>query len=79
MTVLLEVRDLSIAFAGLRALDQVSLEVEEGQIFGLIGPNGAGKSTLLNCVSRIYPPSGGDVRYRGETLLTRDIHELPGL
>jgi len=76
---LLEVRDLSIAFAGLRALDRVSLEVEEGQIFGLIGPNGAGKSTLLNCVSRIYAPSHGDIRYRGEGLLTRNVHELPGL
>jgi branched-chain amino acid transport system ATP-binding protein len=76
---LLAIEGLSIAFSGLRALERVSFEVREGEILGLIGPNGAGKSTLLNCVSRVHAPTAGDVRYRGESLLPRQIHELPAL
>jgi branched-chain amino acid transport system ATP-binding protein len=79
MSALLEIDQLSIAFAGLRALERVSFEVREGEILGLIGPNGAGKSTLLNCVSRVHTPTAGDVRYRGESVLARSIHELPRL
>ena len=76
---LLEIRELSIAFAGLRALDRVSFDVREGEILGLIGPNGAGKSTLLNCVSRVHQPTSGSLLYRGSNLLENQIHELPGL
>ena len=76
---LLEIEGLSIAFAGLRALERVSFVVREGEILGLIGPNGAGKSTLLNCVSRVYTPTSGSVRYRGEDVLAKPVHELPGL
>jgi branched-chain amino acid transport system ATP-binding protein len=76
---LLAIEGLSIAFSGLRALERVSFEVREGEILGLIGPNGAGKSTLLNCVSRVHAPTAGDVRYRGESLLPRQIHDLPAL
>ena len=76
---LLAISDLSIAFAGLRALEGVSFAVREGEILGLIGPNGAGKSTLLNCVSRVHAPSRGEIRYGGENLLARAIHELPAL
>jgi branched-chain amino acid transport system ATP-binding protein len=79
MSPLLEIANLSIAFAGLRALERVSFEVREGEIVGLIGPNGAGKSTLLNCVSRVHTPTAGDVCYRGESVLPRQIHELPAL
>jgi branched-chain amino acid transport system ATP-binding protein len=76
---ILQIQRLSIAFAGLRALERVSFEVREGEILGLIGPNGAGKSTLLNCVSRVHQPTGGELLYRGNSLLNRQIHELPGL
>jgi branched-chain amino acid transport system ATP-binding protein len=76
---LLEIAGLCIAFSGLRALDGVSFGVREGEILGLIGPNGAGKSTLLNCVSRVHTPTSGDIRYRGQSLLKRKIHELPAL
>ena len=76
---LLEIEGLSIAFSGLRALERVSFNVDQGEIVGLIGPNGAGKSTLLNCVSRVHTPSAGDVRYYGESVLSRQIHELPAL
>ena len=53
-------------FGGLTAVNQVSMDVEEGQIFGLIGPNGAGKTTFLNCLAGAYQPSGGDVYFLGE-------------
>jgi branched-chain amino acid transport system ATP-binding protein len=79
MSALLDIDGLSIAFSGLRALERVSFGVREGEILGLIGPNGAGKSTLLNCVSRVHAPSAGDIRYRGESLLRRQIHELAAL
>jgi branched-chain amino acid transport system ATP-binding protein len=77
--VILRIRELSIAFAGLRALDRVSFDVRENEILGLIGPNGAGKSTLLNCVSRVHQPTAGELLYRGHDLLKKQIHELPEL
>ncbi len=64
--------DLSISFGGIRAVDDVSFEVEEGEVFAIIGPNGAGKTTLFNLVSGIYSPDGGSVRFAG-----RDITSLP--
>jgi branched-chain amino acid transport system ATP-binding protein len=57
----LELRDLSIAFGGVRALDDVSLDVEQGQIHAIIGPNGAGKTSLLNCTSGLYRPQRGSI------------------
>ena len=68
----LSVEDLSISFGGIRAVDDVSFEVEEGEVFAIIGPNGAGKTTLFNLVSGIYFPDGGSVRFAG-----RDITALP--
>ena len=68
----LAVTDLSISFGGIRAVDDVSFEVEEGEVFAIIGPNGAGKTTLFNLVSGIYLPDGGSVRFAG-----RDITSLP--
>ena len=58
---LLNVQALTMNFGGLRALDQVSLQVQPGEVVALIGPNGAGKTTFFNCVTGIYRPSGGDV------------------
>ena len=62
---LLSVRELSVHFGGLKAVDQVSLEVREGQVVALIGPNGAGKTTLFNAVSRLQKLTQGTVRVRG--------------
>jgi ABC-type branched-subunit amino acid transport system ATPase component len=73
---LLEVKNLTLNFGGLRALDQVSLELEEGSICGLIGPNGAGKSTFFNCVSRIYTPDHGNIRFGGIDLLKVPPHDV---
>ncbi|MGI9417765.1 MAG: ABC transporter permease subunit, partial [Geminicoccaceae bacterium] len=61
----LEVRDLSLHFGGLAALDHVTTEIKSGKIHALIGPNGAGKSTFLNAVSGIYAVSGGEISFLG--------------
>jgi branched-chain amino acid transport system ATP-binding protein len=66
MSALLELRDITIRFGGLVAVDGVSLEVEEGKVVALIGPNGAGKSTMFNVVTGIYPPTSGAVLFRDE-------------
>ena len=62
---LLEVRDMSKDFGGLRAVDRLNLSIEEGQILGLIGPNGAGKSTAFNCIAGVFPPSAGEIYFGG--------------
>jgi branched-chain amino acid transport system ATP-binding protein len=61
MRTVLEVKNLSMDFGGLRALDSFDLNVAEGEIVALIGPNGAGKTTLFNCITGIYKPTGGDI------------------
>jgi len=76
---ILAVRDLTVRFGGIVALDGVSFDVAEGQIVGLIGPNGAGKTTLFNCLSRLYTPQQGDVRFRGRSLLALPPHRVAEL
>lgn len=63
---ILELKEISKNFGGLRAVDNVSLSMDEGQILALIGPNGAGKSTVFNCIAGVYPPTSGDVLLGGE-------------
>jgi len=75
---LLEVRNLSIRFGGIAALNDVSFDVAEGHITGLIGPNGAGKTTCFNCITRLYEPSSGGVRFGGDDLLRLAPHDLAG-
>jgi branched-chain amino acid transport system ATP-binding protein len=72
MTQVLEVRDMSIRFGGLQALDGVDVDVGEWEIVGLIGPNGAGKTTFFNCLMNIYKPDRGKVVYRG-----KDVTKVP--
>jgi branched-chain amino acid transport system ATP-binding protein len=62
---MLEVRDLSVVFGGILAVDKVTFGVKAGEIFTIIGPNGAGKTTIFNLVSRIYNPTGGEIIYDG--------------
>jgi len=76
---ILDVRDLSIRFGGVTALDDVSFGVEEGSVCGLIGPNGAGKTTLFNCVSRLYEPQSGSLTFDGQDLLAVRAHQISGL
>ena len=74
MSSILEVRDVSVNFGGIVALDGVSFDVPRGGILGLIGPNGAGKTTLFNCLSRLYVPSSGDILFDGKTILSTPAH-----
>ena len=73
---LLEVRELSVRFGGVVALDRVSFTVEAGDVVGLIGPNGAGKTTLFNVITRVYRPSGGSVSVDGSPVLKMAPHEV---
>jgi len=73
---LLSVRNVSVRFGGIVALDGVTFDVFPGQIAGLIGPNGAGKTTLFNCLSRLYTPNGGDVLFEGRSILNSPRHEM---
>ena len=61
MEPLLDVKNLTMDFGGLRALDNISLDLREGEILALIGPNGAGKTTFFNCITGIYTPTSGDI------------------
>lgn len=63
MSAILQAEQVTKNFGGLTAVNQVSVRVDEGEIFGIIGPNGAGKTTFLNCVAGTYPPSAGKVHF----------------
>jgi branched-chain amino acid transport system ATP-binding protein len=73
---LLEVRDLSVRFGGVVALDRVSFTVGSGEVVALIGPNGAGKTTLFNVVTRVYRPSSGSVLIDGEPVSRMAPHQV---
>jgi branched-chain amino acid transport system ATP-binding protein len=73
---LVDVREVTVRFGGIVALDELSFTIDDGQICGLIGPNGAGKTTMFNVVSRIYDPSSGIVLFDGTDLLTLPPHEI---
>jgi branched-chain amino acid transport system ATP-binding protein len=67
-TPVLEARDVSMVFGGLKALQNVSLKLDEGKVVGLIGPNGAGKTTFFNCLTGLYTPTTGSVLLKGDVL-----------
>jgi branched-chain amino acid transport system ATP-binding protein len=73
---LLKVNRVSRFFGGLAAVDDVSFEVGKGEIVGLIGPNGAGKTTLFNVVNGFYPPSRGEIIFRGENISGLKPHQV---
>ncbi len=66
---LLDVKDISVSFGGIKALTDVSFSIDEGSICGLIGPNGAGKTTMFNVISRIYDPTAGQIDFQGQSLV----------
>jgi ABC-type branched-subunit amino acid transport system ATPase component len=73
---ILSVQRLSRHFGGLRAVNEVSLEVERGSIFALIGPNGSGKTTLFNVVTGALPPTSGAVLFQGRSITGVRTHEI---
>ncbi|GGE27457.1 amino acid/amide ABC transporter ATP-binding protein 1, HAAT family [Gemmobacter megaterium] len=76
---LLEIRDATLKFGGLTAVNALTLTVEEGQVFALVGPNGAGKSTAFNLISRFYTPVSGSILFDGQDLLRMAPHQVPGV
>ncbi len=73
---LLDVREVTVRFGGVVALDSLSFGIREGDICGLIGPNGAGKTTCFNVVSRLYEPTSGHVSFDGRDLLSLPAHRI---
>jgi branched-chain amino acid transport system ATP-binding protein len=76
---LLEIEHLTKEFDGVTALQDVTLEVRTGEILGVIGPNGAGKTTLFNCITGMFPPNRGTIRFRGEPIQGRKPHQIARL
>jgi branched-chain amino acid transport system ATP-binding protein len=69
--VILDVRNISLAFGGVKALTDISFDVREHEVRAIIGPNGAGKSSLLNCINGVYQPQQGTIAFRG-----RQFHHM---
>jgi branched-chain amino acid transport system ATP-binding protein len=75
----LEVSSLDKHFGGLQVINDLSFAVDEQEIISIIGPNGAGKSTTLNLITGINPPDKGDIRFRGQSLLGMQPHDITGM
>ena len=76
-----KVDGLSIAFGGLKAVDNLSFDIKENEVFGLIGPNGAGKTTVFNCITQFYKPNSGDILFKDRNgsvhnLLDKNVHDI---
>ena len=76
---LVSVREVSVRFGGIVALERVSFAIRGGEMLGLIGPNGAGKTTLFNCFSRLYTPKEGDIVFDGRSILALPPHRVAGI
>ncbi len=72
----LEVRNLTKAFGGLVAFHEISLDICADQIVGLIGPNGAGKTTLINCITGVYKPTEGEIKFNGRSVIKMRPHQI---
>jgi branched-chain amino acid transport system ATP-binding protein len=73
---LLQLKNVTRRFGGVVALDDVSFDVEQGEIAGLIGPNGAGKTTAFNVITRLYRPESGEITFDGESLLSTPPYRI---
>ncbi len=74
MTNLLEIRNVTVRFGGVTAVDDVSLELGQDELLGFIGPNGAGKTTLMRVITGMITPQQGSVRFNGEDITSRPVH-----
>ncbi|MFX8926125.1 ATP-binding cassette domain-containing protein, partial [Acinetobacter baumannii] len=79
MTTLFRAENLAINFGGIKAVDGVTFDVEQGQVFTIIGPNGAGKTTVFNLISRIYDPSEGKLIFEGRDITRMPPHDVAGI
>ena len=66
---LLEFRDVHLSFKGVKAIDGVTFEVNDGELFSIIGPNGAGKTSIFNCINQVYRPQHGEIVWKGESIM----------
>ena len=76
---LFRAENLAVHFGGIRAVDEVSFDVEQGEVFAIIGPNGAGKTTIFNMISRLYDPTGGRMIFGDHDITTVPSHRIAGL
>ena len=74
-----DIKDVTVSFGGVKALNKVSFSVNQGEIFTIIGPNGAGKSTLFNVISRIYEPNNGEIHFNDQNISKRKPHQIAEL
>ena len=70
--------DIAVRFGGVRAVDGVSFDVKQGEVFSIIGPNGAGKTTIFNLISRIYPLTSGRLMFSGQDITRTPPHSIAG-
>jgi len=73
---LLEVKNLTKAFGGLLAVNDVSFHVDQGEIVGLIGPNGSGKTTTFNCINQFFPVTSGDILFKGKSIVGLKTYQI---
>ena len=78
-TTILSTSDLSLSFGGVHAVRDVSIEVQEGEVYSIIGPNGAGKTSIFNLISRLYEPDGGNIEFEGESIIGMPPHNIAQL
>ena len=76
MTNILDIKNVSKKYGDYTALDEVSLSVREGSIFGLLGPNGAGKTSLIRIINQITAPDNGEIFFAGESLLAKHVAQI---
>lgn len=74
--IILQAKEVSKHFGGLKAVEKVNMEIYKGDIFGIIGPNGAGKTTFFNICSGIYEPTSGDILFKGESIKNLKPEEI---
>ena len=76
MAAMLELQNLGISFGGLRAVDDLNMTIERGELYGLIGPNGAGKTTVFNLLTGVYKPTDGKVLLDGTDITGKSTEEI---
>lgn len=79
MSHLLEIKELKMYFGGIRAVDGISFDLDQGEVLGIIGPNGSGKTTLINAVTGVYTPTSGRIIFDGTDITSKKLEDLVAL